>query len=106
MNLSKQKVKYICEINKDLGIEDYYKRVYLSEFDMWGAKRKITKQTFNKREKEGCSVEYYKAIINLNIIQEMVIDIDTMLELAFQTNDKKWFLELTRKRNLMLGLLK
>lgn len=33
MNLSK--VKYICEFNKELGIEEYYKRVYLNESNIW-----------------------------------------------------------------------
>lgn len=105
MNLSKQKVKYICEVNKDLGIEEYYKQVYLSDLQMWGVKRKITKKTFLKKEKEGHPVKYYRAEIDFNEIKEMLADIYSLIDLSLQTRDKEWFTSLIRRKNLILTVL-
>ncbi|MBD1379107.1 hypothetical protein [Metabacillus arenae] len=104
MNLSKTKAKYICEHN-ELGNKEYYKQVYLSDLQMWGAKRKITKSTFKKKEKEGFKVEYRKVIINFKIIEEMVLDIDSLIDLSLMTKDKAWFKQLISKRNLLNKIL-
>lgn len=105
MNLSEDKVKYICEIHEDLGIEKYYKQEYLSELNMWGLKRKITKETFLKRKREGYKTEYWKAVIDQNLIKEFIVDVDSQIDLALMTDDKEWFMHLTHKRNLLKKLI-
>ncbi|RYI30510.1 IDEAL domain-containing protein [Bacillus infantis] len=105
MNLSKQKVKYICEVNEDLGIEEYYKQVYLTDLNMWGVKRKITKQTFLKNEKDGYPVAYYKASIDINEVKSMLADIYSLIDLSLETGDKEWFTSLIRRKNLIQQVL-
>jgi uncharacterized protein YpiB (UPF0302 family) len=106
MNLSKQKVKYICEVNKELNIEEYYKRVYLSELNVWGIKKKISKATFEKRKNEGYQVEYYKATIDFREVKGMIKDIDSLIDLSLQTRDKEWFHQLSKRKNFITNLLK
>ncbi len=106
MNLSKQKVKYICEFNKDLNIEEYYKRIYLTELNMWGAKRKISKTTFKKREKEGYEVEYRNVKLEFKIVKGKIEDIYNMIDAALDTKDKEWFMELTDRINFFTSLIK
>lgn len=105
MNLSK--VKYICEFNKELGIEEYYKRVYLNESNIWGIKRKITKSTFTKRKSEGYKVEYYNITFDFSVISEMILDVNSLLYVAEMTNDESWINQLdVKKKTLMSFLIK
>lgn len=105
MSLSKENVKYICEVHEDLGIEKYYKQVFLTEFDMWGVKRAVSKRTFSKRKNEGCKVEYYKSEIDMNLLKEYAIDINSMIDLSLDSKDKKWFYQLTRELNLLKRIM-
>lgn len=100
MNLSKTRVTYIKEID-DFGGERYYKRQFLSEMDIWGVERKITKATFNKREKEGYKVEYRKSVIDLSLLRGFVEEIKQLIDLALDTKDKEWFDKLVRKQNML-----
>jgi len=106
MNLSKNKVKYICERNEDLGIEDYFKRVYLIESGVWGVKKKITKATFDKRKNEGYEVEYYNVTFDFSVISDMIIDINSLLYVAEMTFDEEWIKQLERKKDTLINLLK
>ena len=103
MSLSKENVKYICEVDGDC--ERYYKQVFLTEFEMWGAKREVTKQTFSKRKNEGCKVEYYKNEIDMNVIKESIRDIDSLIDLSLDTKDEKWFNRLVTRRNLLKRIM-
>lgn len=105
MSLSKENVKYICEVDKDFGTEKYYKQVFLTELKMWGAKRTVTKKTFSKRKNEGCKVEYYKSEIDMNLLKEYAIDINSMIDLSLDSKDEKWFYQLTRKLNLLKSIM-
>lgn len=105
MSLSKENVKYICEVHEDLGIEKYYKQVFLTEFEVWGVKRAVSKRTFSKRKNEGCKVEYWKSEIDMNLINEFVKDIDSLIDLSLDTKDEKWFKRLVRKRNLLKSIM-
>lgn len=105
MSLSKENVKYICEVHEDLGIEKYYKQVFLTEFEMWGVKRAVSKRTFSKRKNEGCKVEYWKSEIDMNLIREFVKDIDSLIDLSLDTKDEQWFKRLVRKRNLLKSIM-
>lgn len=105
MSLSKENVKYICEVHEDLGIEKYYKQVFLTEFEMWGAKRTVKRETFSKRKNEGYKVEYYKSEIDMNKIKDMVIDTRSMIDLSLDSKDETWFYQLTRQLNLLKRIM-
>ena len=105
MSLSKENVKYICEVHEDEGTEKYYKQVFLTEFKIWGVKKAVTKQTFSKQKNAGYKVEYYKSEIDFNSLKEDAKDIDSLIDLALDTKDEKWFMQLTRKRNLLISII-
>lgn len=101
MNLSKTKAKYICEIDDITGTQQYYKQVYLSENEMWGVKRKITKRTFQKKEKEGYKIERRKTVYDFKIMEGYLLDVNEMINEALRTRDRDWFDQLVRKRNII-----
>lgn len=101
MSLSKTKAKYIVEIDDITGTQQYYKQEYLSEFEMWGVKRKITKRTFQKKEKEGFKIERRKAVYDFSILGEMIKDVDTLIDEALRTRDEGWFDQLWRRRSFI-----
>ena len=105
MSLSKENVKYICEVDEDFGTEKYFKQVFLTELEMWGAKRTVTKKTFSKRKNEGCKVEYWKSEIDMNLIKEQIINTKSMIDLSLDSKDETWFYQLTRQLNLLKRIM-
>jgi hypothetical protein len=100
-----KKSKYICEYHDELGIEKYYKQNYLTEYDIWGAKYPITEKTFLKRMLLGYPVEYLEAAINVELLKEFILDIDSFIDLAIDTNDEEWFKHLAIKRNKLINII-
>jgi hypothetical protein len=101
-----RKSKYICEYHDELGIEKYYKQNYLKEFGIWGAKYPVTHKTFVKRMIQGYPVEYNEAAVNVELLKEFIIDIDSFIDLAIDTNDEEWFMKLSTKRNKLINIIK
>jgi hypothetical protein len=100
-----KKSKYICEYHDELGIEKYYKQNYLSEFDIWGAKYPVTHKTFVKRMIQGYPVEYNETAVNVDSLKEFIKDINSLIDLAIDTNDEEWFMKLTSKRNKLINII-
>jgi hypothetical protein len=101
-----RKSKYICEYHDEMGIEKYYKQNYLKEFDIWGAKYPVTHKTFVKRMIQGYPVEYIEVAVNVELLKEFIIDIDSFIDLAIDTNDEDWFMVLSTKRNKLINVIK
>jgi hypothetical protein len=101
-----KKSKYICEYHDELGIEKYYKQNYLSEFDIWGVKYPITEKTFLKRMLQGYPVKYVEVTVNVELLKEFIVDIDSFINLAIDTSDKEWFMKLAVKRNKLISVIK
>jgi hypothetical protein len=101
-----KKSKYICEYHDELGIEKYYKQNYLTEYDIWGAKYPVTHKTFVKRMVQGYPVEYNEAAINVELLKEFIVDIDSFIDLAIDTKDEEWFKHLAVKRNKLINIIK
>ena len=101
-----RKSKYICEYHDELGIEKYYKQNYLKEFGIWGAKYPVTQITFVKRMIQGYPVEYTEAKVNVELLKEFIKDIDSLIDLAIDTNDEEWFMKLSSKRNKLINVIK
>lgn len=101
MNSFKDKVKYICEYNRELGVKKYYKIQFLNELNMWGCKRQITENTFVKRSKEGFESEYKQIKLTKETFEMLLVRINTFIDMSLDTWDEDWFMELSRQKRIL-----
>ena len=99
MNIYK-KVRYYCSLYKDKKF--YFRQEYLYELNGWGEPRRISPETFLKRKNEGFPVEYRRIDSLPTCILHDLKDIDTLIDIALDTKDKDWFLDLIQKRESLL----
>lgn len=95
------KVKYICEIYREKRF--YLRQEYLRENVCWGQPRRISEETFLKRESDGFPVEYRFIDQLPSYIIEELEDLQALIDLALDTYDKEWFFELVQKREILLN---
>lgn len=102
MNSSKKsKIKYICELNNELGYKRFLRKEFIQELNIWGKERIITEQTFNKRVSEGYRVEYRTFKINKQVIKNTLDDINDLIDLSLFLKDEIWFYELINQKKIV-----